>query len=93
MTPQEFKECLEDINWSQRRLATEIQYNERTVRRFATGVTRIPEHIASWMRTLAKFHRKFAPMYAEIAEFHAQHPAPVNPKKPAERQHSAHPEP
>jgi hypothetical protein len=83
MTPTELKECLRLINWSQRRLATEIQCHERTVRRFVDGTYVMPEPEAAWLRKLAKFHKKYAPMYAAIAEFHAKNPPPIRPKKPA----------
>jgi ribosome-binding protein aMBF1 (putative translation factor) len=67
MTPTELKDCLSIINWSQRQLARLIKRDERTVRRFVNGALQLPNKQIIWLR--------------KLAEFHAQNPPPVEPKK------------
>jgi hypothetical protein len=63
MTPREFRICLELLAWSQRGLARQLGFDDRTVRRWASGQNEIPSNIAHWLATLAAFH--------------AKHPAPL----------------
>jgi hypothetical protein len=65
MTTDRFRECLDALSWSQRGLAALLDVDERQVRRWATGQYNIPEPIAAWLETLARFHET--------------HPAPVAP--------------
>jgi DNA-binding transcriptional regulator YiaG len=67
MTPDRLRECLDAIGWSQRAFADYVAVNERQVRRWATGQYRIPNPIAAWIDTLARFHEA--------------HPAPMAPSE------------
>jgi ribosome-binding protein aMBF1 (putative translation factor) len=68
VTPDRFRECLQLLDWSQRGVAALLDINERQVRRFATGQYRIPDPIAEWLETLARFHEAHpAPMPATPA--------------------------
>ncbi|MGD0106324.1 MAG: hypothetical protein ABSC06_20125 [Rhodopila sp.] len=60
MTPDHFRACLDQIGWSQRSLAAMLQIDERQVRRMAAGAA-IPEPIATWLDTLARFHESHPP--------------------------------
>lgn len=63
MTPERFRDCLRALSWSQRGVAALLDVDERQVRRWATGHYSIPEPIAAWLETLAKFHEAHpAPM-------------------------------
>jgi DNA-binding transcriptional regulator YiaG len=63
MTPTRFRECLDALDWSQRGIARTLDRQEGTVRQWARGVVQIPDDVAGWLETLARFHE--------------QHPAPV----------------
>lgn len=55
--------ALATIGWSQRSLAALVDYDDRTVRRWASGTYEPPEPLLAWLEALA--------------EFHAAHPPPV----------------
>ena len=61
MTPTEFRAALEALRWTQRGVAAVLRCDERQIRRWATGAYPIPERIASWLATLAAFHRAHPP--------------------------------
>jgi hypothetical protein len=63
MSPDRFRACLDLLNWSGRGLAAILGVDERQVRRWASGQYAIPEPVADWLETLARFHES--------------HPAPV----------------
>ena len=63
MTPARFSKCLDQIGWSQRRLAKELDVHEMKPRRWANGTTQVPSGIAEWLAKLAlavaAAHRKY----------------------------------
>jgi hypothetical protein len=63
VTADRFRACLDALSWSCRGLAALLDVDERQVRRWASGQYSIPEPIADWLDTLARFHES--------------HPAPV----------------
>ncbi len=63
MTPDRFHECLAALDWSQRGLAKLLGVHDGRTRRWASGRYPIPEPIAAWLDTLARFHEA--------------HPAPI----------------
>lgn len=52
MTPTRLRACLGTIGWSQRELARRIRYDERQVRRWASGA-KIPTEVAAWIEAVA----------------------------------------
>ncbi len=66
MTPDRFAACLHALDWSQRGLARSLGLHDSSVRRWASGRYPIPEPIAAWLDTLARFHET--------------HPAPIATK-------------
>ena len=68
MNPDRFRHCLDALNWTQRGVAALLEVDERQVRRWASGQYQIPEPIAAWLETLARFHEAHpAPMPATPA--------------------------
>jgi hypothetical protein len=60
MTPDELKQIMAELHWSDRALAKEASepaLNQNTVYRWRIGVGRVPGDIAVWLRELAAFHR------------------------------------
>ena len=55
MNADRFRECLALLCWSQRGLAAILDMDERQARRWAAGAA-IPENVAAWLETLARFH-------------------------------------
>jgi DNA-binding transcriptional regulator YiaG len=55
MSPQQFRDALRRLRLSQVEAAKRLSVNERTVRRWVAGDSRIPESVAlllhTWMRT------------------------------------------
>ncbi|MGD0110155.1 MAG: nuclease [Rhodopila sp.] len=56
MTPTRLRECLAALDWSQRGIARRLNRQEGTVRQWARGAVEIPDPIADWLETLARFH-------------------------------------
>jgi transcriptional regulator with XRE-family HTH domain len=57
MTPDELRECLGVIGWTQRELAEELGIDDRTVRLFwAMGRKPVPDNVAEWLRAIAAAH-------------------------------------
>jgi hypothetical protein len=68
MTPTRLRECLDALVWTQRGLARVLERQEGTVRQWARGAVRIPEDVATWLETLARFHEAHpAPVRADAA--------------------------
>ncbi len=55
MTPDQFRECLALLHWSQRGLAGIVGRDERQVRRWASGDAPIPPDVAAWLQHVAAF--------------------------------------
>lgn len=53
MTPSRLEECLRTLRWSKRSLADALDVQERTVRRWANGESRIPERVSEWLDRVA----------------------------------------
>jgi DNA-binding transcriptional regulator YiaG len=55
MSPQQFRDALRRLRLSQVQAARRLSVNERTVRRWVAGDSRIPESVAlllhTWLRT------------------------------------------
>ena len=55
MSPQQFRNALRRLRLSQVQAARRLSVNERTVRRWVAGASRIPESVAlllhTWLRT------------------------------------------
>ena len=51
MSPQQFRDVLRRLRLSQVQAARRLSVNERTVRRWAAGDSRIPESVALLMHT------------------------------------------
>jgi hypothetical protein len=63
VTADRFRACLDALSWSGRGLAALLNVDERQVRRWASGQYSIPDPIAAWLETLARFHESHpAPM-------------------------------
>ena len=60
MSPDDFRERLLALDWSQRGLAAKLNLHPTTVRRWAMGVTAIPDNVAVWLDNLARAHREFS---------------------------------
>jgi len=67
MTPTRFRECLDDIGWSLRKLARRLRCDDGTVRQFGSGRRPIPANLAAWLETLAAAHRTLSAELHEIA--------------------------
>jgi len=61
MTSDRFLECLDIIGWPVRSFAAYINVSDREVRRWASGVNRIPGPIADWLERIASFHEANPP--------------------------------
>ena len=61
MTPDRFRQCLATLLFSNRDLATLLGVDTRQVRRWASGDHAVPERIAAWLDTLARFHEANPP--------------------------------
>ncbi len=62
LTPDQFRECLALLHWSQNQLARILsdagqQIDDRAVRRFASGQNPVPEALAQWLGKLAEAHK------------------------------------
>jgi len=54
VTPDQFRDCLAALDWSQRGLAQRLGVQPTTVRRWAAGTGRIPEEVARWLERVAQ---------------------------------------
>jgi transcriptional regulator with XRE-family HTH domain len=67
MTSDQFRDCLEQIGWSQRGMAARLQIAEQQVRRWASGRYPIPPDVERWVAKLAKAHaRNPPPEFSEL---------------------------
>ena len=67
MTPTRFRECLDDIGWSLRKLARRLRCDDGTVRQFGTGRRPIPTNLAAWLESLSAAHRTLSAELREVA--------------------------
>lgn len=67
MTPTRFRECLDDIGWSLRKLARRLRCDDGTVRQFGTGRRPVPANLAAWLESLAAAHRTLSDELREVA--------------------------
>lgn len=67
MTPTRFRECLDDIGWSLRKLARRLRCDDGTVRQFGSGRRLIPANLATWLEHLAATHRTLPAELREVA--------------------------
>jgi len=58
MTPQRFRECLDQIGWNLRGFSNRVGSAETTVRRWAEGAYPVPDQIARWLEKLAAVHER-----------------------------------
>mgnify|MGYP002363188029 CR=1 FL=1 len=58
MTTGRLRECLDLLGWTQRGLARMLDRPEGTVRQWARGAVTVPDDVAAWLDTLARFHAK-----------------------------------
>jgi len=51
MTPARFIACLDLLGWSYAALSRQLgdQWNDRTIRRWASGAFRVPPEVAEWL--------------------------------------------
>jgi hypothetical protein len=61
MTPARFLEALAALHWTQRGFAALIGYDERLVRRWASGHRPIPREMGDWLEAAARWHEKNPP--------------------------------
>lgn len=90
MEPEELREALATLGWSQQRCATEMGINERTVRRWCSTET-TPPSLAAWIRRLVakyaagpakaleRYHEAVAKM---LADNPPPPPPPAGPRTP-----------
>lgn len=67
MTPTRFRECLDDVGWSLRKLARRLRCDDGTVRQFGTGRRPIPANLAAWLESLSAAHCTLSAELREIA--------------------------
>ena len=67
MTPTRFRECLDDVGWSLRKLARRLHCDDGTVRQFGSGRRPIPANLATWLEHLAAAHRTLSAELREVA--------------------------
>ncbi|MDE2103946.1 MAG: hypothetical protein KGL39_42310 [Patescibacteria group bacterium] len=58
MTPARFSECLDQIGWSRRYLATLLDCDHNLPARWATGQAPVPRAVAAWLERLARCHAR-----------------------------------
>lgn len=61
MSPARFKACLTALHWTQRGLAAILEYDDRLIRRWASGDAPIPASVATWLETLTQAHEALPP--------------------------------
>lgn len=61
MTPStRLRAALKAVRWSQRELSRAVSYDERTVRRWASGEYAVPPDVLEWIEELAALHLSHA---------------------------------
>lgn len=74
--PDRLRAALESLQWSQRGLARELEYDERTVRRWVAGTYAIPDDVLAWLETIA-------PLFVMTRNaIYSAHPAPKRSDRP-----------
>lgn len=68
MTPDEFREALGRLHWTQRGLACILETHPTTVRRWAMGQSSIPKPVAEWLWRRAEGMRNDPPPQSELNE-------------------------
>lgn len=61
MTPEALREIMEQVGWSNKKLADVLCVNESTIRYWRTGRRVPPAAIASWMEELGRLHAERPP--------------------------------
>jgi transcriptional regulator with XRE-family HTH domain len=61
MTPQRFKQCLEQIGWTLRGVADRLGLPPTRIRRWADGEYAVPAEVARWLDKLASTHERMPP--------------------------------
>jgi transcriptional regulator with XRE-family HTH domain len=61
VTPDDFREALTTLRWSQRTLAEALGISHNTAHRYANGQREIPADIAQWLSALAREARRRPP--------------------------------
>ena len=59
MSPDQLRDRLLALRWSQRGLAEALRLHPTTVRRWAIGETRIPGNVGIWLNRLVIHHKQF----------------------------------
>ena len=57
MTPEQFRDCVEQLGWSLRSLAARLEIGETTIHRWVRGQSRIPVEVERWLAKLADAHQ------------------------------------
>jgi hypothetical protein len=61
MTPDELRNALGALRWSQRGLAEILGCDDRLVRRWVGGEAAVPPDVADWLQDLAELHASLPP--------------------------------
>jgi transcriptional regulator with XRE-family HTH domain len=80
MTPDEFRNALADIGWSQKELARRLDSNESNIRQMARGYRPIPDVLATWLVGLAALLGDWAPPPKWNSRRHAISTADASPE-------------
>jgi hypothetical protein len=56
MSPEEYRDCMEAVNWRPSDIAWILGIDVRVTSRWASGARNIPYVVADWLRLLAGFH-------------------------------------
>ncbi|AUX79852.1 MULTISPECIES: hypothetical protein [Sinorhizobium] len=71
MTPKRFAECLASLRWTTIDLTSALQCQLAWIEAMESGQAEIPEDLACWLESLAKFHEAAGiPIrYRDLAQF------------------------
>ena len=61
MTPDQFRDSLDALDWTLRGLATLLGCDDRHVRRWASGAMPVPDSVGAWLAGLAAVHAASPP--------------------------------
>ena len=61
MTPAQLRTCLDTLAWTKRGVARMLGRSAGTVHQWEQGQVRIPASVATWLETLAQFHKRHPP--------------------------------